>query len=344
MAQWRVVVTEHGGPEVLVVMPQPTPEPEPGQVRIRVEAASIGVDDVLMRMGVHPRRIKPPFTPGWDAIGIVDELGSGVRNVKRGERVAALCGIGGNATHVCVSARDLVRVPRNVDAADVTALPVDYVAAWQMLHRIGRAREGSRVLLHEASRGVRSAVLDLAALLEIRLAVTTRGPHELREVEEAGGIPIDREQIDPFDGAMEVFPEGCDLVLDGGGLPTMHLSYSVLDKGGLVIPFDLARPLTESERSGPPVRIASAWRSVRAFGLDIVPDGRHVTRYGLLGSKKRRPGFYLEDLSRLIELLSLRRIHPDVRHRFTLSDVPKGHELLADPTVRGRLAMESMTY
>src|SRR5436309_8197958 len=86
----RVVVDHFGGPEVLKVVEDDIPQPGPGEVRVRVLAAAVSFSDALLRAGTYLGGPKPPFTPGYELVGVVEELGPGCSRLREGDRVAAL--------------------------------------------------------------------------------------------------------------------------------------------------------------------------------------------------------------------------------------------------------------
>ena len=90
MRHKRVVVTRYGGPEVITVIEEDVPDPAAGEVRLKVLAAGVSLPDVLAREGVHPETPRVPYTPGWDLVGTVDQLGEGVTGFQRGQTVAAM--------------------------------------------------------------------------------------------------------------------------------------------------------------------------------------------------------------------------------------------------------------
>src|SRR3989449_9853834 len=153
MRQMRIVVSHYGGPDELRVVEEEGPEPKDGEVRVRVLAAGVSWPDLLMREGVHPETPRLPFTPGWDLIGVVDRLGTGISGIEPGQIVAALPISGAYAEFVCMPQRELVPVPSGVDAAEAVSLVLNYVTAYQMLHRSAKARSGQRVLIHGAAGG-----------------------------------------------------------------------------------------------------------------------------------------------------------------------------------------------
>jgi NADPH:quinone reductase-like Zn-dependent oxidoreductase len=100
----RVIVDRFGGPEVLRVVEDDDPRPGPGEVRVRVLAAGVSFTDAQLRAGTYLGVPKPPFTftPGYELVGVVDELGPGCSRLREGDRVAALTVWGADAERVCV--------------------------------------------------------------------------------------------------------------------------------------------------------------------------------------------------------------------------------------------------
>jgi NADPH:quinone reductase-like Zn-dependent oxidoreductase len=147
--QARVVVPRYGGPEVLTVVEEDIPTPNAGEVRVKVLTAGVSLPDVLAREGIHPETPRVPYTPGWDLVGTVDRLGDGVIGFQPGQRVAAMPIHG---QYVCVRHRKLVPVPAGLDAAEAVAVVLNYVTAYQILHRSVKARSGQRMLIREAGR------------------------------------------------------------------------------------------------------------------------------------------------------------------------------------------------
>jgi NADPH2:quinone reductase len=95
----------------LELVEEDLPNPWPGEVRLKMLAAGVSLPDVMMREGIHPVARRPPFTPGWDVVGVVDALGDGAEAVPLGATVAALPIVGGYAEYLCLAETELVRVP-----------------------------------------------------------------------------------------------------------------------------------------------------------------------------------------------------------------------------------------
>ena len=148
----RVVVEQFGGPEVLRVVEEDDPRPGPGEVLVRVLAAGVSFTDAQLRAGTYiAGGPKPPFTPGYELVGVVEELGPGCSRLREGDRIGALTVWGADADRVCVPEAGAVEVPEDLDPAEVLSLLFPYMTAYQVLHRTAITKSGEAVLVHGAA-------------------------------------------------------------------------------------------------------------------------------------------------------------------------------------------------
>jgi NADPH2:quinone reductase len=172
-------VSEYGGPSVLTLGEVPAPEPGPGQVLVRNHAVGVNPVDTYLRSNTDNRGPKLPYTPGSDAAGVVEAVGSGVTAVKAGDRVY----LGGTVTgaYAELSLCEQVHVhplPANVSFAQGAAMNVPYATAYLALFDRGHGQAGETVLVHGASGGVGIGAVQLArarGLTVIGTAGTERG-------------------------------------------------------------------------------------------------------------------------------------------------------------------------
>src|SRR5215218_7619646 len=159
---------------------------------------------------------KPPFTPGYELVGVVEELGPGCSRLRERERVAALTVWGADAERVCVPERYAVEAPEDLDPAEVVSLVLPYTTAYQLLHRVAGVKRGETVLVHGAAGRVGTAGLELGALAGLRL-YGTASARDRAAVERLGAVAIDYRN-DDFLARVRDFPgKGVDVVLDGLG-------------------------------------------------------------------------------------------------------------------------------
>ena len=135
-----VMLTKKGGPEVLQVVELPVEHPGPGQLRVRVRAAGVGATDLIMLAGSYMFAPKMPFVPGYEVAGF--ELG---------QRVAALTVYGGFAELLMREAEHFLPIPDGVSDCDAAAVILNYVTAWQMIHRVVKVRPGQTALVTGAA-------------------------------------------------------------------------------------------------------------------------------------------------------------------------------------------------
>src|SRR5215475_6921964 len=212
----RVVVDRYGGPEVVNVVESADPRPGLGEVRVRVLAAGVSNTDAQLRAGTYLGGPKPPFTPGYELVGVVEQLGPGSSRLKVGDRVGALTVWGADAERVCVPEKYAVEVPEDLDPAEVVSLVFPYMTAYQMLHRAARVRPGESVLVHGAAGRVGTAALELGALAGLHL-YGTASARDLPAVERLGAVGIDYRNEDFLARLRELTDDGVDVVLDGIG-------------------------------------------------------------------------------------------------------------------------------
>lgn len=343
MKNTRIVVTHYGGPDAMQVVEEECPEPKAGEVRVRVRAAGVSLPDVLMREGVHPETPRVPFTPGWDLVGVVDRIGTGVSGIDIGQSVAALPIHGAYSNFVCLQQRELVTVPNGLDAAEAVSLVLNYVTAHQMLHRSGRVRPGQRILVHGAAGGVGSALLQLGRLagLEMYGTCSARGA---QTVSELGAVPIDYQHQDFVQEIRRRTGDGVDVVFDGIGGAHIWRSRSALSPGGRVVAYGLTSSLREGRLASGRTGGRHRFREIRVFGLYIagswvLPGRRRVVPYSIQWLKRVRPALFRQDLRVLLELLQQQRIKPLIARRMPLADARQAHELLGKGGLTGKIVL-----
>ncbi len=343
MRQTRIIVTHYGGPDELRVVEEECPEPRAGEVRVKVLAAGVSLPDLLMREGVHPETPPVPFTPGWDLVGVVDRFGDGVSGIEAGQMVAALPITGAYAEFVCLPQRELVPVPSGLDPAEAVSLVLNYVTAYQMLHRSAHVRPGRRALIHGAAGGVGSALMQLGRLAGLQMYGTcsSRGASAVSGL---GGIPIDYQHQDFVEEIHRLTGEGVDIVFDGIGGTHMWRSRKALRPGGRVVVYGL----TSSLRGG---RLASGhsgrrrrFHGIPIFGLYIaagwlLPGRKRVVPYSIQWLKRLRPAWFRQDLTALLDLLQQHKIKPLIAQRFPLAEARHAHELLGKGGVTGKIVL-----
>ncbi|BCY11659.1 oxidoreductase [Actinoplanes sp. L3-i22] len=163
-----------GGPEVLELADLPEPHPESGEVRIVVRAAGISLSDARKRQGLMDQEL--PQTLGYEAAGVVDELGEGVTDVAVGDQVFGFCGAGAAQAESAVLSF-YAPIPSSIGFASAAALPAAIETAMRALDQLG-VSAGSSVLISGASGSIGSAAVQLAVARGARVIGTAAAANQ----------------------------------------------------------------------------------------------------------------------------------------------------------------------
>jgi NADPH2:quinone reductase len=323
-----VMLTKKGGPEVLETVELPLPEPGPGEVRVKVLATGVGATDITMRRSSYPYAPPIPFVPGYESVGIVDSVGAGVTTLKEGDRVCALLVHGGYATHVIRGAEHWVKVPDGLDDAQTVALILNYITAYQMIHRKARLRPGQSALVNAANGGVGQALLDLLRAHGISaIGAAAKARHHI--VASYGATPIEGRSA-PLDvGVHAIRPEGVDAAFDGVGGAHTGQCVSSTRRGGITVWYGFVGA------QGPPALA----RSVLSLFVGARLRGRRGSFYGITMLYRKNPRLFLEDLPKLFDLLAQSKISPRIAQTLPLLDARKANELLEAGGIEGKLVL-----
>jgi len=323
-----VMLTKKGGPEVLQVVELPIEELGPGQIRIRVRAAGVGATDLIMLAGDYLYAPKIPFVPGYEVAGVVEATGTGVSGFELGQRVAALTVYGGFAELLVREAEHFLPIPDGVSDRDAAAVILNYVTAWQMIHRVAKVRPGQTALVTGAAGGVGTAALQLLRLAGVKTygAASTSKHAILRSL---GATPIDYRagQLDRLTRALE--PKGVDYVFDAVGGANTGPCIGALRRGGTVVGFGFMGALGMRSK-------------LATFGNLFIGArlrGRRGTFYGITALYRKDPKPLREDLPKIFALLEEKKIDPLVNRTFPLLGAREAIELLATGTVEGKIVL-----
>jgi NADPH2:quinone reductase len=330
----RVIVNRR---RQLEIVEDDLPSPGPGEVRLRMLAAGVSLPDVMMREGVHPEARRPPFTPGWDVVGTVDALGKGVGSIPVGATVAALPIVGGYAEYLCLPATELVPVAPQLDPTLAVCLILNYVTAYQMLHRSAQTRPGETALVHGAAGGVGTALLQLARLHGAHV-YGTASAGKLKTVESLGGHAIDYRRSDFLKVVRSLPGGGVDIVFDGIGGWTLLRSWRALTFGGRLVAYGLQSCFVGGKRDlRRLVSSAAGWATV--YALSLLSRRKRLSVYSIQMLKRRKPDWFRQDLTTLFDLLGRGDLKPVIDRKLPLEQAALAQELLAKGDTVGKIVL-----
>jgi NADPH2:quinone reductase len=303
-----VVIEQHGGPEVLKLVDVEVGEPGPGELRVRQTAIGLNYIDTYHRSGLYP--LKLPSGLGSEAAGVVEAVGSGVTNFKRGDRVAYAGLLGAYAEVRIVPAARAVRLLPHVDDETAAALMLKGMTAYYLLHLTFPVQRGDLLLVHAAAGGVGSVLVPWAKSLGATVIGTAGGPAKYKLAKRYGcDHVIDYRSKDFVAGVKHITKSrGVDVVYDSVGKDTLVKSFDCVKRRGMVVTFGNA--------SGKPPAIEP--------GLLTAKGSLYLTRPTLADYTATRKELE-QAADALFDAVKSGVITADVRQRYELGDVAKAH-------------------
>ncbi len=332
----RIIIPRYGGPEVLEIGDAELREPRAGEVRVKMLAAGVSWVESMLRHGAYPDQPKPPLTPGYDVVGIVDRGGEGTSRFKAGDTVAALMALGSHAEYVYVAEEELVPVPAGLDPGEAVCLVLNYVTAYQMLHRVARLQGGQRILVHSAAGGVGTALVELASLAGLE-SYGTASHGKLDLVSRLGAHAIDYRSEDFVAAVHALAADGVDAAFDAIGGTNWLRSSRCLARGGVLVAFGAQGALAGGVRHRG-TELAGFASGALLYLLQAI-NRRRFTFYSITAERRRHADWFVADLTALFQLLAAGKIHPIVARRFPWRDARAANELLESGTVQGKIVL-----
>lgn len=315
-----VQVRQFGGPEVLKVEEIPNPTPGPGQVVVRVKAAGVNPVDTYIRSGAYAMKPQLPYTPGTDAAGTIEAVGSGVSGLSPGDRVYTLWTLSGvYAERTLCEAKNVKPLPEGVSFPQGAGVAVPYGTAYRALFQRARAVAGETVLVHGASGGVGLAGVQLARAHGLtvigtagsekgRALVREQGAHQVLD-HGAGGY---QERILELTGG-----RGVDVILEMLSNVNLGKDLPLLARGGRVVVIG-CRGTVEINPRDAMARDAS----ILGMVLFNTPPAEMESIHAGIGAG-----------------LAAGTLRPVVGQEFPLAEAPRAHEAVMAPGAAGKIVL-----
>jgi NADPH:quinone reductase len=315
-----IQVHQFGGPEVLVLEELPTPKPGPGEILVHVRAAGVNPYDTYMRAGTYAVKPPLPYTPGSDAAGTVEAVGSSVAKVKPGDRVYTAKTItGAYAEYALALESQVYLLPEKISFAQGAGLWVPYGTAYTALHHHAHARAGEALLIHGASGGVGTAAVQFARAQGLTVIGTAGTQHGLELVKKEGAHHVFdhtkagyTEEIQKVTGG-----KGVDVVLEMLANVNLATDLKLLALHGRVIVIGNRGEITINPRE-----LMARRAMVRGFTLWAATEAESVEIHAAIAAG--------------LENVTLR---PIVGKELPLKEAPKAHQEVMAPGAFGKIVL-----
>ncbi|GGD15521.1 quinone oxidoreductase family protein [Pontibacillus salipaludis] len=314
----------YGGPEVLEIKDLNNPSPSEGEVLLKVEAIGVNYADTARREGAYVVPTPLPFIPGAEVAGVVEEIGEGVSNVQKGDRVVTLIEKGGYAEYAVANAQMLIPIPEGVTPETAVALPLQGLTAYHILKTMGRLETGETVLVHAAAGGVGSLAVQLAKTFGAGKVIATASTEEKLELAKSLGADAIvnytednwREKVIEANGG-----KGVDVALEMAGGEIFHETVKCMRSFGRVVVYGVA--------SGNPAQ--------------MYPSGlmnRNLSVVGFfLPQIMKKPKLFSSSLQELLALVQKDELKLTIGGVYPLAEAANVHELLQSRKTKGKLVL-----
>lgn len=305
----------------------PEPQPKEGEVLVAVKAAGVNYADLLMLRGGYAGRRPLPYTPGFEAAGVVIRAGKSISEWSPGQRVMGTvlretCGC--YAEKAVMPAWLLLPMPDRFTFEEGAAFPEVFITAYLALHVQGRVAAGESVLIHAAAGGVGTAAVQMAHAAGARVFATASSEEKLRRVQDLGADVL-------INYATQDFPEEVRRKTDGKGVDLVLESV-----GGEVFEKSLRclRPLGRLVVYG-----VSSGQEARLRPLDLLQRGISVGGFSFGGLSITRPDIVRQVMQGVMRLLAEGKVRPVVGHTFPLPEARAAHHLISSRGNFGKVVL-----
>ncbi|MXW96925.1 MAG: NAD(P)H-quinone oxidoreductase [Acidimicrobiaceae bacterium] len=320
-----VVLTAHGGPEVLKVQDVPDPVPGPAEILVDVVTSAVNRADLMQRRGLYPGPPAEHEIPGLEFAGRVAALGERVAGHAVGDPVMGIVAGGGYAERVVVHHRQAMAVPDALGLDAAGAFPEVYITAWDALVRQGGLTTGRWALVHAGASGVGTASIQIAKAMGARIAVTaSAGKHHVCEALGAD-LVIDYASDDFVEAVKSAAGgTGVDVVLDVIGGDYLPRNIDCLRTNGRIVQVGVM--------SGTPV--------------PFNPMALMAKRAALIGTTLRaRPieekiAVTRQFAAEMLPHVAAGAMAPVIDSRFPLAEAPAAHERMEANLNAGKIVLD----
>jgi len=334
----QVVITRHGGPEVLHVRETAEPQLKSGDVLIDVKYSGINFADLLMRMGLYPSAPKPPFTPGYEVSGVIAKVGSTENDELLGKSVAALTKFGGYSSKVVVKKDRLIALSDGVDMALAAAMPVVYLTSYVMLSLQAHLQKDEWVLIHNIGGGVGLAAVELSRMIGANIIGTaSAGKHD--RLREKGIHHLIDYNTEDFVARVKEITEGkgVDVIIDPIGGENLKKSYKALGSFGRLVVFGFSKAASGPRRKV--LHLLKEYIKTPKFS-PIQLMGHNKGVFGChLGMVMDRQELLQECMQKLMSYFQSGDINPHIDRVFPLNRVTDAHQYIMDRRNFGKVLL-----
>ncbi len=314
-----VIISKNGGPEVLELRDIQLNDPKSEEVLIKNEAIGLNYIDTYHRSGLYP--VELPANIGMEGAGIIEKIGSSVKNFNVGDRVAyASMPIGSYSTHRIFPTKKLIKIPDQIEFENVVTLMTKGFTVFYLLHKTYPVKSGETILFHAAAGGVGQIFCQWAKSLGCIVIGTVGSDEKIKIAKENGCDHVINYSKENFAEKVKDITNGngVPVVYDGVGKKTFDRSIECLKTRGMMVSFGNA--------SGP-LDLCNVAKS-------LAPKGLYLTRPSIAHYTETRNELE-EAAKKVFEMFITKKFNLNIHKRYSLNEIIKAHQDLENRKILG---------
>lgn len=318
----------------------PTPTPAEGEVLIESEGFGLNFADVMARLGLYKECPPLPTVIGYENVGKIKAIGSGVSGLELGQRVLAFTRFGGYADHIITPALGVTPIPDTLKLGEATALATQYVTAYYAIDESLNLHPGDCALVHAAAGGVGTALVQLLKHKGVTVFGTAGSEEKLAYLQDQGvDYPINYRKSDYSEAIKKLGFEGkIDATFNPIGGDYVKKDFALLNSGGSVVIFGASK-LTEAR--GNPIKLL---KLVFGFGfwspIKFVTTSKSFIGLNMLKIGDHKPQAFQRCLKAVVELVNSGVLKPTVGQVFDHEQLAEAHSFLESRQSIGKIAVK----
>lgn len=322
--------TAPGGPETLEWTEIPLPEPKKGEVRIAVQAAGVNFPDTLIIRDLYQMKPPRPFAPGGEVAGVVDAVGDGLTALNPGDRVIAMTGSGGFATHLCARAETCIKMPDAMPFDEAATFIFTYGTSYYALKDRGQLAKGETLLILGAAGGVGAAAIELGKAMGARVIAAVSSEEKAKFCRDLGA---DDTIVYPRDMDRNAQKELSAEIKRVAGPEGVHVAYDAV--GG-----DYAEPVIRSMAWGGRFLVVGFPAGIPKIPLNLtLLKSCQIVGVFWGASLYRDPAGHARNVGEMLQMYAQGQIKPRISARFPLQEAAKALRQVEDRKVMGKIVL-----
>ena len=333
-----VLIKQSSADKAFELREVPLPTTNAGQVLIKVEAFGLNFADVMARKGMYKEAPPLPAILGYDVAGTIEEIGIGVLNFKKGDRVTAMTRFGGYAEYAVTNASAVAIIPANLDIATATALTTQYCTAIYAAAEMVNLYKGDKVLIHSGAGGVGTALIQYAKYKQCEIFATAGSADKVDYLKKIGvHHPINHTTQDFEKTINEItLQKGVDVIFDAVGGKTVKKGMRLLAPGGRLVCYGAA-DISDKNLFGK-IKTLLGFGFYHPFML-MMPS-KSLIGINMLHIADFQPHVIERCLAKVMKLYSEGIFVPTIAKIFDAKDIAAAHDFLENRKSIGKVVVK----